>query len=82
MFKKTHPIDYGFHDLSMFYLEKNKIKNEMNELLSVQKESEYHLFDLFPILKERHKPALFYESKHQTYSYNTIDEFNAIIIDL
>lgn len=82
MFKKTNPIDYGFHDLSMFYLEKNKIKNEMNELLSVQKESEYHLFDLFPILKERHKPALFYESKHQTYSYNTIDEFNAIIIDL
>jgi uncharacterized cofD-like protein len=75
-FRRTSPIEYGLHDLSIFYVE--GIQYEMERIMDKERE-EYHLFDIFPGLFPK---AIFYKSKYTTYSYNTQDEYKAITLKI
>jgi hypothetical protein len=65
------PIDYGFHDQSIFLCNTRILKDNL-----ILKDNTENFF--LDIIKQLNN-VKYYETKYPIYGYNTINEFNLII---
>jgi 2-phospho-L-lactate transferase/gluconeogenesis factor (CofD/UPF0052 family) len=73
-FQKTHPIEYGLHDLSVFQLCPIHLLRTTNNESSVEK-------NLFDYIRTHHSTLRvgYYLSSSRIESFNTVEEFNTIL---